>query len=308
MKTQTRAVGVVLSFSVITFCVFGLSILPATGNGKTLAATPSVFPLIIWGMVYEADGVTQVTSCVVNVTDKNTGDWGLTMTGDTDGAYVFYAWDFDVAPGHVFNVTATKGDVVGWNEAVPPSMEPFNIDVIMSVTKTSFVLRLAQGWNMVCLPFINLSYTANTLGLENGSLVAGLNSSNQQYDEAFIVGLSPLSKDFAVHPSTGYWIYASAPTDLTLRGTVSSNETRPIVVPLGGGWVMFGLASLTPRHASEIPAMYSGGDLIIVCSWDPIRVAYQSYIPEFPVTDFIIYPGVAFLGYVSASGTFSHSS
>ena len=296
-------------------CAFA-SVVPMNSTTEaspaTTAATgpPDAYWLLLWGYTYNSDGVTPLTGCSIMITDVRTGE-SVVTTSDPD--YGFYQFDLAVLPsgwiiGDPVNVTATKGTEIGWSEA-PIAFDPWpymQMDVTLSAPSSSFVLQLFPGWNLVCMPFINLDYTAGTLGLGFGDVVATCNSSTRQYDEVFIVGYSPMGMDFAIKPSTGYEIFVSAPRNLTLFGTLPPTETRLIEVPAGGGWVELGLASLTPRHASEIPAMYDGGTLIIISKWDPIRQVFYSYIPGVPPTDFVIYPGEGFWAWATASGTFSY--
>jgi hypothetical protein len=85
----------------------------------------------VQGYVYESDGVTPVVSCVVNVTNKNTGAWNLTGV-DGSGWYQFNMTWFDggVTLGDTINITVTRGADIGWVEGIVPS-GPLNMDVVM---------------------------------------------------------------------------------------------------------------------------------------------------------------------------------
>jgi hypothetical protein len=305
IRSHVSAVSAFLASTITLACILGSSFSSTSADEPGLERIPTEYIIVI-GMVYEADGVTPAADCVVNVTNKNTGDWALAAT-DYTGAYVLGTNVFEtyVYGGEVINVTSTKGSQIGWAEGVA-NWPYVQIDVILSAPESSFTLRLVRGWNMMCLPFANLDYTAGSLGLGTGDVIAGYNSTTQRYDQMFIVGFTPPGLDFAIRPSTGYDIFASAPRNLTLHGTLSSSETRLIVVPSTGGWVQLGLASLTPRHAHEIPPMYVGGTLKTLCKWDPVLMSFKSYIPGLPLNDFVIYPGEGFWGWVDASGTFSY--
>jgi hypothetical protein len=308
MKAGVSAVSAFLVTTIALACILGSPASTMLVHDYDFEGPPHEH-MMLFGYVYEADGVTPVLVGVVNITNKATGDWYLTSTDITYGYYMIDTGILGnhIIGGEVINITAMKGSLIGWTEAVAPQYAPyFQIDVTMSVPVASFMLKLVPGWNQICLPFINLDYTANTLGLGFCDVVAGYNESTGRFDKVFIVGVTPSKMDFAIKPSTGYEVFAVGPRNLTLYGALSSTESRSIVVPSNGGWVELGLASLTPRHASEIPAMYTGGTLMIISKWDPIRLMFQSYIPAIPFTDFIIYPGEGFWGYVSASGTFSY--
>lgn len=120
MKSDILAVTVVLASTIALVCVTGSSVASVSVNEHHRQPGP---PFIIWGFVYEADGVTPVTDCPVNVTHENTGLWYLTSTDSVYGYYEISKQRFDVNNGDVFNVTATKGSQIGWNESVRVDLE-----------------------------------------------------------------------------------------------------------------------------------------------------------------------------------------
>ena len=171
-----------------------------------------------------------------------------------------------------------------------------------------FDLSIVSGWNFVTVPPTGYGYMASTLGLLTGDVVSGWNPATQSYDKSYIVGVSPIPLDFAIEPSTGYWIFASADETLHLLGDIpTTTQTRSITVPATGGWAMIGLNSLdTSRHASDLPAMYTGGSLTSVASYNPITMTYATYIVGVPPSDFALTPGEAYWVYCTASGTLSY--
>jgi len=177
--------------------------------------------------------------------------------------------------------------------------------IIMDVSQAFFTLNLVSGWNFVSVPRVGWGYMASTLGLLDGDIVAGWEP-NEGYNQNFVVGF-PLG-DFAINGSTGYWIYAGVAETLDLFGAVpTSLQIRTIDVPSGGGWAIVGFNSLdATRHASDIPAMYSGG-VDQVASYDPVTGDYISYVVGFPLNDFALVPGQAYWCYFFADGVLSYA-
>jgi len=304
--------AVVTSAFLATLIVLAPIILSSSAAGSEFLQRPSpIPPPVVWGYVYEPDGVTPVVDCVVNVTNKNTGVWAQTTTDPDYGFYELYTFVFGYlfVPGDLYNVTATKGSQIGWNE-VPAGYEEWFlwIDVVLSPPKVSFALSLVPGWNLISLPLIGTGATASTLGLSYGDFVIGrFNTSTQVHDEFYAVGLSPPFKDFPLRPSLGYYIHVRVAEVLNITGWVpTTRQSIDIVVPPSGGWALLGFASLKPRHASEVPGMFIGGKASIVIGFSEASQLYHPYLPALPFTDFVIYPGHGFWVHLTTSATWAY--
>jgi hypothetical protein len=201
------------------------------------------------------------------------------------GAYNYDNGTADTNEGRVFVFT-------GAGSAPPPQ----------------FDLSIVIGWNFVAVPPVGYGYKASTLGLQTGDIVSGWSPATQTYNQSFVVGVSPLLLDFAIAPSTGYWIYATSNETLHLLGDVpTTTQTRSITLPATGGWVMIGFSSVnTSRHASDIPAMYTGGNITIVASYDTATKSYTTYVVGVPPLDFLLTPGKAYWVLCSLSGTLTY--
>jgi hypothetical protein len=120
--------------------------------------------------------------------------------------------------------------------------------------------------------------------------------------------------DFTIAPSTGYWINVPSGTrTLTLYGSAPTTAlSKTITVPAGGGWAIIGFAGLNmTRHASDVPSMFSGGNLstiATVASYNPVTKAYTSWISAVPaVNNFALVPGQAYWVLCGASGTLTYA-
>jgi hypothetical protein len=58
--------------------------------------------------------------------------------------------------------------------------------------------------------------------------------------------------------------------------------------------------------ASDIVAMFSG-TITLVAAYNPATGTYQSYIPMFPPTNFVLTPGKGYWCYCTGSGTFTYT-
>jgi len=185
---------------------------------------------------------------------------------------------------------------------------PLQDYVSVDVLPMSFSLSLAAGYNFVTVPLVGWGYTSNNLGLSFGDVVSGWDSATQTFTQGFIVGLSPPATAFAIQPSTGYWIYTAAAKSLTLYGMLPASEmVKAVTVPAGGGYVSFAVNSIsTTMMASDIVAMFSG-TITLVAAYNPATGTYQSYIPMFPPTNFVLTPGKGYWCYCTGSGTFTYT-
>jgi hypothetical protein len=172
-----------------------------------------------------------------------------------------------------------------------------------------FGLSFVSGWNLVSIPSDGFVYKASTLGLKRGDVVSSWNSTLQSYDKNYIVGISPPVLDFVLNPSTGYWISTSGHERIKLNGTVPiSPQSKQVTVPQGGGWVIFGLESLSmTKYASDIPKMHDvPGGVVTVSRYNAFAGIYESYINGVPMTDFVLTPGEAYYCWFTVSGTMTY--
>jgi hypothetical protein len=172
-----------------------------------------------------------------------------------------------------------------------------------------FSLSFVSGWSLVSIPSDGFVYKASTLGLKRGDVVASWNSTLQLFDKSYVVGISPPFLDFVISPSTGYWIRAADHERIKLNGTIpTSQQSKKVTVPQGGGWVIFGIESISmTRYASDIPKMHSvPGGVTMVSRFDPLTGIYESYVNGVPMTDFVLTPGEAYYCWCTLSGTMTY--
>jgi len=119
--------------------VFSMAMAPlGKGSGDRSATLDNRQPLPphqVQGYIYQADGVTPVGNCVVNITNKNTGAWNLTITDPDYGWYEHNMNFFDgsAADGDIVNVTAEKDGAIGWVEGIV-TPAPLNMNVLLTGT------------------------------------------------------------------------------------------------------------------------------------------------------------------------------
>ena len=108
-----------------------------SGRGRPAPPHP------IWGYTYGPDGVTPMNGCVVVVMDLRTGEsivWDENHQSwdPTINAYVIDMAEFRLGYliGDILNVTATKDNYFGWNEAPVTSADVDQIDVTLYLPNT----------------------------------------------------------------------------------------------------------------------------------------------------------------------------
>lgn len=258
-------------------------------------AAPVVFPLPdVFGMVDEV----------------------LTFWADAFDLYMddlTYTWDFgDGTPLVVGNpVTHAYASAGVYEYRVwVDDQHGYNVTVAANATirDTILTFNLLAGWNLVTVPLVNHSYHASTLGLSFADMISRWDSASQTYDKNYIMGISNSTSDFPIEPSWSYWIYSHVAQSIVLYGDEPTEpQSRTVTVPLGGGWVQAGIASLrTDLWASDLMEMYTDNYLLLVSRWEAPWGSYSSYIVEFGLGDFPLSPGDGLWLYVESSGVLSY--
>lgn len=169
-------------------------------------------------------------------------------------------------------------------------------------------LYLVPGWNLVSLPLMASNYTASSLGLPMGSVVAALNSTTRSY-EVFVVGISPPSMSFPLVDFRGYFIYAPSASTVPIFGvSVTSATTFEWKVPAGGGWVLAGFPDdgSFPHYARDIPGWtdYPSAVKMVVRFSSPGYIAWVSSVPT--MNSFPLFPGEGYGIFLSESVTVTY--
>ena len=170
-----------------------------------------------------------------------------------------------------------------------------NTTIVIYDGGVTWTLNLYTGWNLVSVPLVDHGLKASTLAesLEFLDSIHRWNSASQTYDADYLVGWSGPESDFDIEPSWAYWIRSSTAKSIEIIGNETTDmQIRPIVVPIGGGWVQVGLATLqTDLMASDLEDMYTPGQLESVHKWDAVSKMYYDYLVEWGMIDFPLSPG-----------------
>jgi hypothetical protein len=320
--TSTDAYQQTFSYSLAMGNETVWTILAYAKNGTPLADAPKIafvgpdYPITtasLWQKYVSIMEIIANRAPVVTPLANVTGDAGQSLAfsasaTDSDGDTLQYTWDFGdgtglevgevmthtyVNPG-AYAVTVYVDDMTG--------LEGHNVSSSATVS-VAFALDLVAGWNFVTIPvFRTPAYMASTLGLLPGDTISGYDPATKKY-KTYVVG-GPPPADFAIAPSTGYWIHTNSAETLHLGGSCpTTTQTRTITVPAGGGWAVIGFNSLnTTMKASSVPGMCTGGSITIIASYNPVTETYKTYIPGGPPpTDFALAPGQAYWVYCTAS-------
>jgi len=231
---------------------------------------------------------------------------------DQDGETLRYTWDFGdgswlVGPTSTSHTYAKAGTYT-YRVYVDDQTGLVGHNVSASATvQIAFNLPLVVGWNFVSVPLASYGYMGSTIGLATGDMIASWNSTTQSYDHTYIKGISPMAANFAIAPSTGYWVWVAVAKTLHLYGSVPTTiQNRTFTVPTGGGWIAAGFLGVsTVYHASDIPKMYSGpGAITMVAYYDNGK--YHPFLYGMPFSDFWLVPGLGYWCWATAGGTLSY--
>jgi hypothetical protein len=232
---------------------------------------------------------------------------------DQDGEPLRYTWNFGdgswlVGPASTSHTYAKAGTYT-YRVYVDDLTGLAGHNVSRSATASiAFNLPLVSGWNLISVPLAGYGYTANTLGLAAGDMIAGWNSTRQAYGDTYILGISPSRFDFTIADNTGYMVWVAAAKTLHLYGSApATTQGMAFNVPAGGGWIMVGFESqITTRHASDIVGMYSGAGALTTVGCNPPGYIIYDIYDAVPV-DFALVPGQGFWCWVTSSGTLSYA-
>jgi len=193
-----------------------------------------------------------------------------------------------------------------WASVTDGRHEPIWRLIEAEVHPVTYCVNLSSGWNMFSLPVIGWGYTSNTLGLTFGDVVVPWDSGGQIHDSGFIVGLSPPDWAFPIEEGVGYWIYSAVARSLTLYGAnLTETHSYQWIVPDGGGWVLVGFPQTgSTLWGSDVPGLCDTTESVtMVCGYNTTTHSYNSYIVQFPLTDFQLSLGQGYWVYLTESVT-----
>ncbi|KAA0002123.1 MAG: hypothetical protein FE046_00460 [Thermoplasmata archaeon] len=136
---------------------------------------------------------------------------------------------------------------------------------------TTITFNLSEGWNMITIPLINDSFsTAEELGtfIPNCTIVALWSAKEQRY-VSHIVGFG---YDFDIVNGTGYFIYVTDDTQVTLNGS----GIKEINLSLKTGYDLIGWTHSLPTNASTLLSHIT--NCVKVATWN---ASQQMWMPEY---------------------------
>jgi hypothetical protein len=168
-----------------------------------------------------------------------------------------------------------------------------------------YALSFAKGWNLFSLPLLASNYTASSLGLPIGSLVARWNATEASYD-TFAPGISPLSDDFALEDFSAFYVYVPSVITVAIFGIqVSSAYSFQLEVPPAGGWVFAGFPETGSIHqVSEILDWTDQPDAVRAVAVLGSTGSYKTWVPHAPpANSFALTAGQGYFIYLRESVT-----
>ena len=122
-RRRAKMAGLLIVCATAVLVVSAFAMLPASSEKsapeKTLSRPPG-FPFLVFGYVFDTDGVTPLVGANVTITNLNTTEFNYNDTDDS-GFYsidvnqpLYYPTQYNT--GNIINITVTYGTKVGWNE------------------------------------------------------------------------------------------------------------------------------------------------------------------------------------------------
>jgi hypothetical protein len=261
--------------------------------------------IVVGAHFYDNDTVDEGRACLYLGSSSGPSS-SASWTAESDQFYTM----FGSSLGRAGDVNGDGADdiVIGaysYNNGEDDEGRAYVYSGFSSQQPVEFTINLVAGWNLVSVPLVSHGYKASTLGLPAGSQAISWDPPFEIY-KTHIVGL-PLN-DFDILPSTGYWIYVSTAKTLTLSGMApTAEQSKAIMVPAGGGWVLVGMCSMnTGWKAADLASMFTGSSLTTVVMWNAAAQSYTTYIVGLPLNNFSLVPGQGYWIYVSGSGTLTY--
>ncbi|UCE45947.1 MAG: hypothetical protein JSU93_03525, partial [Methanobacteriota archaeon] len=244
-------------------------------------------------------------------------DWKITLEGWTNtGVYVSMVYYTDACGYYEFTELlpgtywVNETLLWGWYASTPIAnmieIHPypqgtviFRIDFgnVLPEPDPEIPFYLTEGWNLWSTPIVVDGLTASSL-LDaigpNGLVVTMLDIEQGKY-KSYVAGMS-LERDFPVVTGIGYFVYVTADTAFTLKGTFESQPKTSLL----SGWNFIGYSSLRPIMASELLDKVEGSYGLVLTYYNEDEGKYESYIAgSSPERDFLVSSGNAYYIWVS---------
>jgi hypothetical protein len=196
---------------------------------------------------------------------------------------------------------------LGYAQANSTGWLAFSITKLGDITiepGISFKLNLNEGWNLISIPLINNSFTAESfasaIGNSNVKYILKRNSTMGIY-QGYIVGFGGNRDNFDIRPDIGYFVYSVNQTTFSISGGLPKNRSINLVE----GWNLIGWTSLNTSTATKAFVEPLGDKVRYVTKRNNVTGEYQTYVAGFSGIqgDFAVEPGHGYFVYVTSNCT-----
>jgi len=180
-------------------------------------------------------------------------------------------------------------------------------EVRVSVRPHTVTMSLSPGYNVVCLPVVNDSFTASSFleyigdPAESVSMFDVTSQGYVSYDKNLAEFGVPQT-DFKIKLNEGYFIYSGGSANFVVIGASGSGRD----IPLRQGYNLVGWTTIVKSTVTTAFIYPSGGLVDAVFMFDEASQQYVSYdrkLAEFgvPQPDFQILPGEGYFVFANAN-------
>lgn len=264
------------------------------GNYQDVQAVVTNENIRVWGQKDTVNGRAHIWIQNKNHTWTNVVDGvtilpvsgNVSIQGLSEGTYIIEWWDI-----YTGTITAQDHYIVGDDGTLTFAVQSLDRDVGIKVspyTPDSVYLPLAEGWNLISLPFMPDDPTP----VEVFSDIQGQYGLVETWEggEWKVYAPGQLSYNQSLHSISvqrGYWLYLNQPTTITFAGPTPDIST----IALSPGWNLVGY----PRPIARLPSLAFAS--IAGCLQEALSYsadesgAWSHYVPGVTGDTFILRPG-----------------
>ncbi|PIV67925.1 MAG: hypothetical protein COS08_07660, partial [Euryarchaeota archaeon CG01_land_8_20_14_3_00_38_12] len=165
---------------------------------------------------------------------------------------------------------------------------------------TVYQINLDLGWNLVTLPYINNSYTADDLANDIGADCTHVSKWDNALQKFVVHRKGSAENNFEIKPGIGYHVYVTGSCAFNITGT----RVKTVSINLDTGWNSIGWTNDTSTTASGLASKIE--NCTAVAYWNSTLGRFITYFAGSGISDFKIEKGMACLVYVMSASVWKN--
>jgi len=163
-----------------------------------------------------------------------------------------------------------------------------------------YQINLDLGWNLVTLPYINNSYTADDLANDIGADCTHVSKWDNALQKFVVHRKGSAENNFEIKPGIGYHVYVTGSCAFNITGT----RVKTVSINLDTGWNSIGWTNDTSTTASGLASKIE--NCTAVAYWNSTLGRFITYFAGSGISDFKIEKGMACLVYVMSASVWKN--